>query len=87
MTPLESTAIMCSPKNCPPFWPMLPSVPTTLPSSRLRNQTVLFDKIGNIQKPLLRIDRETHSPGGTFFACVDQRVRSAAEARPWMAPG
>ena len=40
--PFESTAIMCSPKNWPPLSPMLPIWPTTLPSSRLRNQMWLF---------------------------------------------
>ena len=44
MFPLESTAIMCRPKNRPPFCPKLPSLPTTVPSERLRNQMVLLDR-------------------------------------------
>lgn len=37
-TPFESTASICTPKNCPAFCPMLPIWPTILPSNRFRNQ-------------------------------------------------
>ena len=40
--PAESTAIMCRPKNCPPFSPMRPISPTRRPSARFKNQMRLF---------------------------------------------
>src|SRR5439155_4045316 len=53
---------MCSPKNWPPFSPMLPIWPRILPSSRLRNQMWLYGPLAvhGHTVPLRRIEGTDH---------------------------
>jgi hypothetical protein len=68
MFPRESTAIMWRPNHWPPFSPILPIGPTTLPASQLRNQIGLLVRSENEAELVRPVRREADAARGAALA-------------------